>query len=133
MTALRLDEACRETECVVCTNSFRPSQTTTLPCGDTWCLFCMAQRFEEATINEGAWQVRCCRTEITMETVRPLLSLSLRKLFAAKCIEWSDTNRGLLPRTRMRYLHSQGYNLGTPCSLLQLLTLDLRGVQRRLP
>ena len=93
MNALHLDEACRVIDCGVCTDSFLPSQTITLQCGDIWCRGCLSQRYEEATANEGAWPVKCCRTEIPMEGVRYLLSLDLRTRFAAKAVEWADDNR----------------------------------------
>jgi hypothetical protein len=93
MNALHLDEAHRLINCVVCTLSFLPSQAITLQCGDIWCGGCMSQRYEEATVNEGAWPVKCCRTEIPMESARSLLSLDLRIRFAMKAVEWSDNNR----------------------------------------
>jgi IBR domain, a half RING-finger domain len=93
MTALHLDEARRVIDCVVCTDSFLPSQTITLHCGDIWCRGCMSQRYEEATTNEGAWPVKCCRTEIPTESVRNLLSLDLRTRFAVKAVEWADDDR----------------------------------------
>ncbi len=93
MNALRLDEERRQVECVVCTNFFLPSQTITLPCGDTWCRSCISQRFEEAVVNEGAWPVKCCRRIIPVESIRTLLTFDLRNRFTAKSIEWSDTDR----------------------------------------
>jgi hypothetical protein len=93
INALRLDEDHAAVDCDVCTTSFQPSQTMTLPCGDTWCRSCIARRYQEATVNEGAWPVTCCRTEIAMDKVRHLLPLDLRTRFASKSIEWSDTDR----------------------------------------
>jgi hypothetical protein len=93
MNALHLDEARQSIDCVVCTNSFLPSQTITLQCGDIWCGGCMSRRYEEATVNEGAWPVKCCRTEIPIEIVRSFLPLDLRTRFAIKAVEWSDDNR----------------------------------------
>jgi hypothetical protein len=93
MDALHLDEARGVVDCVVCTDSFLPSQTITLQCGDIWCRGCMSQRYEEATANEGAWPVKCCRTEIPTESVRSLLSLDLRTRFAVKAVEWADDDR----------------------------------------
>jgi hypothetical protein len=93
MNALHLDEARGVIDCVVCTDSFLPSQTITLQCGDIWCRSCMSQRYEEATANEGAWPVKCCRTEIPTESVRNLLSLDLRTRFAVKAVEWADNDR----------------------------------------
>jgi hypothetical protein len=93
MKTLHLDEACWLIDCVVCTRSFLPSQTITLQCGDIWCGGCMSQRYEEATANEGAWPVKCCRTEVPTESVRSLLPLDLVTRFAIKVVEWSDDNR----------------------------------------
>jgi hypothetical protein len=93
MNALHLDEVRRVIDCVVCTDSFLPSQTITLQCGDIWCRGCMSKRYEEATANEGVWPVKCCRTEIPTESVRSLLSLDLRTRFAVKAVEWADDDR----------------------------------------
>src|SRR5947207_6487235 len=60
---------------------------------DTWCRSCIAQRYQEATVNEGAWPVTCCQTEIAMDKVRHLLPLDLRTRFASKSVEYSDTDR----------------------------------------
>lgn len=93
MRALRLDETRARVDCIICTDTFLSSQTVSLECGDTWCRSCISQRYEEATVNEGAWPVKCCRTQVPMDSVRSLLSLDLRTRFAIKAVEWADKDR----------------------------------------
>ena len=93
INALHLDETRPLVDCLVCTDAFSPSQTVTLQCGDTWCCGCMSRRYEEAIVNEGVWPVRCCRTEISRESVQNLLPLDLRTRFATKSVEWADNDR----------------------------------------
>ena len=115
---LHLDEAQPIVDCAVCTDSFLPSQTITLQCGDTWCRGCLSQRYEEATCNEGTWPVKCCRTEIPIETVRSLLSLDLRTRFAIKAVEWADNDRTYChePSCSTHIQHSSITDRHAPCS-----------------
>lgn len=93
MTALQIDEADERVECVVCTELRPTARTVTLACEHTWCRNCMTTQFEEATRNEGAWPPKCCRQDISLAQVGPLLMAGIRARFAAKSIEWATVNR----------------------------------------
>lgn len=93
MNALRVDEHAPELECMVCANTFRGSQTVTLPCGDAWCRRCLSRRFEESIVDESAWPPKCCREEIMLQTAFQLLPTAVRVRFVLKSVEWSTPNR----------------------------------------
>lgn len=124
---LRTEESKQPVECMVCTESFHPTQATSLDCNHTWCRHCVSKRFESATDNEGSWPPRCCSQSISATgQVYALLSPSLRARFAAKSIEWGTTDRTycyeqtcsefILPNTiRGRWAHCPRCNQDT-CS-----------------
>jgi hypothetical protein len=118
MHALLLDETRPAVDCVVCTDSFLSSQTIKLQCGDTWCRGCISRRYEEATVDEGAWPVKCYRTEVPIESVRNLLSLDLRTRFVIKAVEWSDDDRTYChePSCSTYLPHSSIIDARAPCS-----------------
>ena len=93
MDALRLSESEPKSECVVCTELLSRFHVVTLPCGDIWCRTCITRLFEDATKNEGVYPPKCCRAEISVESLSHLLSIDLRARFAAKALEWTTKDR----------------------------------------
>ena len=72
-------------ECIAC---FEIRETLQVPCQHRYCKQCVLQLVNDAMLDESLFPPRCCRQEMPMSLLRPLLSADLATKFEKKAIEY---------------------------------------------
>lgn len=80
-------------QCVACQEKKHKFDTTEVPCTHTYCRGCISDLFEAAMTDESLFPPRCCRQEITLESVTTFLSAALLQRFRSKAVELKTPNR----------------------------------------
>lgn len=80
-------------QCVACQEDKPKFDTTEVPCTHTYCRSCISELFGIALTDESLFPPRCCRQEITPESVTTFLSAALLRRFRSKAVELRTTNR----------------------------------------
>lgn len=80
-------------QCVACQDNKAKYDTLEAPCTHTYCRGCVSELFEAAITDESLYPPRCCRQDITMDSVKAFLSDALISRFTQKALELETTNR----------------------------------------
>ncbi|KAH7104024.1 hypothetical protein BKA62DRAFT_35058 [Auriculariales sp. MPI-PUGE-AT-0066] len=99
-------------ECVACTSRIRPgARSLRAPCDHVYDAACIEDLFKTSLTDETLFPPRCCKQEISLESVRHLISATLRFRFESKSLELRTLRRVYCSRpTCSRFLGAQTDN-----------------------
>ncbi|MCJ1470503.1 hypothetical protein MMC07_009149 [Pseudocyphellaria aurata] len=80
-------------QCTACDSERLLFDVFQAPCGHDYCQECLSTLFQLATIDETLFPPRCCRQEMSLESVKHYLSSALIQTFEEKSIEFRSSNR----------------------------------------
>ncbi|EGN98447.1 hypothetical protein SERLA73DRAFT_109940 [Serpula lacrymans var. lacrymans S7.3] len=81
---------CSRKECFICGDAIMNiSNSYRSPCDHYYCRGCLMDLVETATRDESLYPLCCCRQNLSIEEINPLLDLELRVRFRQKSAEFS--------------------------------------------
>lgn len=83
----------RNSQCVACGDSFPFNDTVRVNCGDVYCNDCLKKLFLLSTKDQSLFPPFCCREEIALQLVAPVMSQEELDIFHGAQIEFATTDR----------------------------------------
>ena len=91
------NENTKRVDCLACDGSFPYFDTYEAPCAHSYCRGCIRELFSGAIKDETLYPPRCCRQNMAVEKVKPVLGKDLAKRFEEKAVEWDTLYRVYCP------------------------------------